>query len=219
MRVLVLIFSLFMPLEVLAQDWDVNIGAVTDYRDRGVSQSDKDPAIQGSIEAWFENGLSFGVWASTIEKAPSGGDAEINLYASYSDSLGALGFWTLGAQFVSFVDGDEAKYGEIYGILGVDYGFATASLNLTYTPDRNDLDAGDNLYTQGRIDAHYPGSGFGLSLTTGFDYYQRFEDKWDWSVGAFYQWDKLTFTLDYVDTNKSGALRDAAVVAGVKFSF
>ena len=47
MRFIALLFLLFMPGTAVAQDWDISLGAVTDYRDRGVSQSDKDPAIQG----------------------------------------------------------------------------------------------------------------------------------------------------------------------------
>jgi len=202
-----------------AQEWDGSITVVSDYRDRGVSQSDNDPALQGNVELWFENGLTFGAWASSLDNAPSGGDVEYNLYGSYSGDVGSLGYWVAGAQFVGFIDGEKATYGEIFGVLGVDIGFATGSLNLTYTPDRNDLDAGDNFYTQARIDAQYPGSDFGVSLTTGFDYFSRIEDKWDWSAGAFYQWEKLTFTVDYIDTDQSGFGRGATVVGGLKFSF
>lgn len=215
---------LMLPASVAAQEWDGSLSVKSDYRDRGVSQSGKDPAIQGDVELWFENGLTFGAWASSLEKAPSGGDVEYNLYGSYSGDVGSLGYWVAGAQFVGFIDGEGANYGEVFGILGVDIGFATGSLNLTYTPDRNDLDAGDNLYTQARIDAQYPGGDFGVSLTTGFDYFSRLEDKWDWSAGVFYQWEKLTFTLDYVDTNKNnfaegGFGSGATVVGGIKFSF
>jgi len=43
-----------------------NIGVVTDYRYRGISQSRKRPALQGGIDYANKNGFYVGTWASTI---------------------------------------------------------------------------------------------------------------------------------------------------------
>ena len=39
-----------------------NLGAVSDYRFRGVSQTNKKPAVQGGLDLALKNGLSFGTW-------------------------------------------------------------------------------------------------------------------------------------------------------------
>ncbi|MDP3169096.1 MAG: TorF family putative porin, partial [Polaromonas sp.] len=43
-----------------------NIGATTDYRYRGISQSGKKPAINGGIDYAHSSGFYLGTWASTI---------------------------------------------------------------------------------------------------------------------------------------------------------
>ena len=62
---------------------------ITDYRFRGVTQTNEDPAIQGTINFNHESGFYAGVWASTIDGGLDGstpaltgyGDAEVDLYA------------------------------------------------------------------------------------------------------------------------------------------
>ncbi len=81
-----------------------NIGAVTDYRFRGLSQSRLRPALQGGAD-YTNNptGLYAGVWASTIKwtkDAGGGGDSEWDLYGGkrgeiskgISYDIGGLGY-------------------------------------------------------------------------------------------------------------------------------
>src|SRR4051812_44508232 len=44
-----------------------NIGAVTEYRYRGISQSAREPALQGGIDFAHKSGWYVGTWASTIK--------------------------------------------------------------------------------------------------------------------------------------------------------
>src|SRR6476620_2710499 len=44
-----------------------NVGAVTDYRYRGISQSRERPALQGGIDFTHKSGFYLGTWASTIQ--------------------------------------------------------------------------------------------------------------------------------------------------------
>ena len=48
--------------------------AVSDYDFRGWSQSAKSPALQGSADYAFANGLSIGAWASNVDFSPLDGD-------------------------------------------------------------------------------------------------------------------------------------------------
>jgi hypothetical protein len=60
-----------------------NIGLVSDYRFRGVSQTQKGPAVQGGLDLALANGLSFGTWTSNVSQwANLGGSQEIDLYGS-----------------------------------------------------------------------------------------------------------------------------------------
>lgn len=44
-----------------------NIALVSDYRFRGISQSDEDPAVQGGFDVGFEPGFYLGTWGSSID--------------------------------------------------------------------------------------------------------------------------------------------------------
>ncbi|MFZ5610138.1 MAG: TorF family putative porin [Pseudomonadota bacterium] len=218
----VLFFLALVVPSPLAAQWYGEASVTSDYRDRGVSYSGGDVAVQGLIERGFDSGLNLGVWASTLRQAP-GGDAEVNIYASYGKDMGAVGFWSLGAQYVGFVGAPGTDYGEVFAAIGVDYGLAVASLGLSYTPSRNDIKAGGDLYTQARIDAHWPGRPYGASARLGYDRLEKLTDKWDWSLGLFYRWRAATLSLDYVDSARANAQvfarRGATIVGAVKLSF
>lgn len=72
-----------------------NVGAVTDYRYRGISQSRLKPAVQGGIDFAHKNGFYLGAWASSIKWIKdAGGDApaEIDLYGGYKSSYNDIGY-------------------------------------------------------------------------------------------------------------------------------
>jgi uncharacterized protein (TIGR02001 family) len=73
-----------------------NVGVVTDYRYRGISQSRLKPALQGGIDFAHKSGFYLGTWGSTIkwiEDIP-GGDAsvELDFYGGYKGSAGPIGY-------------------------------------------------------------------------------------------------------------------------------
>ena len=57
-----------------------NVGAVTDYRYRGISQSRLLPAAQGGVDFSHKSGFYLGAWASTIRwlKDIPGGDGPLD---------------------------------------------------------------------------------------------------------------------------------------------
>ena len=72
-----------------------NAAVTTDYRFRGISQSRLDPAISGGVDYAHKSGLYVGAWASSIKwinDAGGSADAEIDLYAGYKGSAGAIGY-------------------------------------------------------------------------------------------------------------------------------
>lgn len=71
-----------------------NVGAVTDYRYRGISQSRLKPALQGGVDFAHSSGLYVGAWASSIRWIKDAGgdsDVEIDVYGGYKFSAGPLG--------------------------------------------------------------------------------------------------------------------------------
>ena len=67
-----------------------NVGAVTDYRYRGISQSRLKPAIQGGIDFTHKSGFYVGTWASSIKWIKDAGgdaDAEVDIYGGYKNEV------------------------------------------------------------------------------------------------------------------------------------
>jgi len=63
-----------------------NVGVVTDYRYRGISQSRLNPALQGGIDFAHKSGFYLGTWASTIKWIKdAGGDSNVewDIYGGY----------------------------------------------------------------------------------------------------------------------------------------
>ena len=79
-----------------------NASIVSDYRDRGLSLSDRDPAVQVGADLSSSAGFFLGTWASNIADY-GGSNVEIDLYGGYGGSLagfnylvGAYGFRVSG---------------------------------------------------------------------------------------------------------------------------
>jgi hypothetical protein len=52
-------------------EWSLtgNLGIFSDYRFRGISQTNKNPAIQGGVDFSMKNGLYLGNWNSNVDSA------------------------------------------------------------------------------------------------------------------------------------------------------
>jgi uncharacterized protein (TIGR02001 family) len=150
-------------LPTLAQAEDnplsFNVGAVTDYRYRGISQTRLKPALQGGADYALPNGFYVGTWASTIKWIKdAGGDAdlEIDVYGGYKGEItkgltmdvGLLQYIYPGAKTAAW----DALYKdpntlEIYGALT--YGPATAKVSYALTNLFGNYDFGASKDTKG----------------------------------------------------------------------
>ena len=73
-----------------ASPFSFNVGAVTDYRYRGISQTRLKPALQGGIDYAHPSGFYLGTWASTIKWVTDAyGDAQVewDLYGGYKGDI------------------------------------------------------------------------------------------------------------------------------------
>ena len=90
-----------------------NIGFVSDYYTRGVSQSWHKPAVQGGFDLTHSSGFYTGVWGSSVTPNTfPDATVEIDLYAGYNGSIKAvegLGY-TVGAIGYFYPGGSWKKY-------------------------------------------------------------------------------------------------------------
>jgi uncharacterized protein (TIGR02001 family) len=82
---------------VQAFDLSANVALVSDYRFRGISQTDTNAAIQGGFDASFEPGFYLGTWASSIDfgdgnDTGSFGTMEIDYYTGWAGPIGDTDF-------------------------------------------------------------------------------------------------------------------------------
>jgi uncharacterized protein (TIGR02001 family) len=72
-----------------------NAGAVNEYRYRGISQSRKDPALQGGADYSDKSGAYVGIWGSSIKWVKDAGgksNAEVDYYGGYKFSVGEVAY-------------------------------------------------------------------------------------------------------------------------------
>ena len=153
---------------VAAAEVSANIGVVSNYLFRGVTQTDDSAAVQGGLDYAHESGFYAGTWASTVDFGPDSANYELDLYAGYGGSIGDLGF-DAGYVYYAYPDGDDLDFGEIYGSLT--YSYLTAGLAYTVnsqaTGDTAAFDTGDLYYYAG-VDVPFGESGFTGSLYYGY---------------------------------------------------
>ncbi|ROZ66770.1 hypothetical protein EEB15_25570 [Ramlibacter sp. WS9] len=97
-----------------------NVGVVTDYRYRGISQSRLKPALQGGIDFAHKSGFYLGTWASTIKwikDAGGGASVEWDIYGGYKGTAGPIGYdvGVLRYQYPSHDLSVSPNTTEIYG--------------------------------------------------------------------------------------------------------
>jgi uncharacterized protein (TIGR02001 family) len=65
-----------------------NFALVSDYRFRGISQTDKKPATQGGFDIATKSGAYAGIWTSNVSQwTATGASQEVDLYAGYKATL------------------------------------------------------------------------------------------------------------------------------------
>ena len=195
---------------------------VSDYRFRGVSESDRDPALQGSVDVSY-HGFYAGAWASSIARTADT-NVELDLYAGYTGTAGPLEY-DFGVIAYLYPGGDGT--GNVYeGKASVAYtlGPATGKLTLNYAPDQANLD-GDNLYINTELRVGIPTTPVTVFASVGRERGSFYGRKWDWTLGLEFTRGPFTASLAYVDTNLNSTTNPlgrnirAGIVASASFEF
>ncbi len=120
--------------EVRAQ-LSASASAVTDYRFRGISQSDRRPALQGSVAFDHPAGFFAGLFASTVDYgAAFNARIEAFVQAGYARRVDADLSWELGAGHYSYYGpGGTSFRNYAEGFVGVTW--RTLNARVSYAPD------------------------------------------------------------------------------------
>ncbi|MET0333036.1 MAG: TorF family putative porin [Rhizobacter sp.] len=120
-----------------------NVGAVSDYRYRGISQTRLKPTLQGGVD-FSAGGFYLGAWATGIKWIKDvGGDAdiEVDLYGGYKGEISKGLTYDVGVltyQYPSNKLNPSANTTEVYGALGFDaftLKYSHATTNTFANPD------------------------------------------------------------------------------------
>lgn len=195
------------------------IALVSDYRFRGVSLSNKDFAVQPTITVSADNGAYIGIWGSNLASNP-GEDLEVDLYAGYAGSSGAITY-DLGATYYVYPGVGSFNYVEFTGKTGTTVGPAKLGLQVSYAPEQGSATAfTDNLYLGANASVGIPGTPLTASAAIGRENGAFGAKKIDWSLGLSATVKGFTLGASYVDTNRFvGGLGKAGAVFSISYGF
>jgi uncharacterized protein (TIGR02001 family) len=220
------------------------VAATTDYRFRGISQTNEKFAIQGGATATHSSGLYASFWASSIDDYVAyGADAELDLIAGYSKTIDGftLDGGVLYYVYASAAKGAKSDFFEPYGSIKYTYGPVTGKAGFAYAWKQNALACGlncsggreDNLYLYGELSAAIPDTPFAVSGHLGYTKGRSVltfgqKNYMDWNITGSYTWKNITVGVTYVDTDikkKSPYFAgyydqvDASVLGSVTYAF
>jgi uncharacterized protein (TIGR02001 family) len=239
-----LLLALFVFAGVTAAQAQVtgNLGLTSDYRFRGVSQSQNAPAVQGGIDYAHSSGLYIGNWNSSVSSQvyTNGAGVESDLYAGYkkevwngiSIDVGSYNYFypraTTPAKTGSNYDTYEGYVGLDYkGLVAAKYSqtlgngyFGTAnSKGTNYTQ----LDAKLPVINKLSVVAHYGRTNVANSsnldyndINAGFVY--TLPKEYDLSL-KYYTNSSMTGTFQNANTVSGQKLYKNAVVVGLTKTF
>ncbi len=207
----------------------------TDYRFRGLTQTNEDFAIQGTVNVNHSSGFYVGTWASSIDGGCDGstpaltcyGGAEVDLYGGFTKTLSSGIGVDVGLLYYYYPGGKNrvnTDYFEPYASLTYTIGPVAAKAGLAYAwggQDGLDFTTGhdDDIYVYGEgsvgipttpitLKGHvgYTSGSLGLANPSAGD-----DTYWDWSLTA-----EAVFLghfkagVSYVDTDVTDNFRFAS---------
>ena len=187
-----------------------NVALTTDYKFRGISQSDESAALQGGFDLNHESGFYVGAWASSVDFDTNGpccdGSLELDYYVGYGSDIGDSDFsFDVGVMAYTYPgdSGDDGNYNEIYGSIA----WKDLTVGAVYS---DDYYAGTDDFTYLYADYSY-GLPWELSLDLHVGYNILEEDGGflssdedaytDYSIGISRDFMGLNFAVAYVGTD------------------
>ena len=188
-----------------------NVALTSDYKFRGISQSNEDIAIQGGLDLGWETGIYVDVWGSSVDFDTDDGDydgsLELDGYVGWAGDLGDSGNLgvDVGYMYYSYPgdEGADGDYQEVYFKLNLWDG----TLGAVYSDDYY-AGTGDFYYLSGDYSFGL-GENVSLDLHVGYNDLEKnggflatdTDSYVDYSVGVSASWLAVDWSLAYVGTD------------------
>lgn len=198
-------------------DFSANIGGTTDYRFRGISQTDHLPAVQGGFDYEYQAteyfGVFAGIWASNVD-FNDGDDAiiEIDYYGGFRGSIDKFS-WQLQAIYYQYPGTESFRsydYFEINPSVSYDFEYVSVTGGFNYSPNYFG-GSGDAFYVYGEVAWPIPIRPLRflnptLSAHIGHQWIDDnasfgTPDYLTWNVGLSIEIEGFNFSIAYVDTD------------------
>ena len=205
-----------------------SVGLVSDYRFRGVSQTDEEMAVQGGITVTHASGAYAGTWASNLAGWGTfgGSNMELDLFAGYAIPIASGATLDVGLTWYMYPGGfSNTDFAEPYAKLSTTVGPAKLLAGVAYAPKQQALgnysntpysrgQKQDNLYIWGDASAGVPNTPVSLKAHLGYSdgnpglgpngtSLAPTGSYLDWMLGADVALGPLTLGVAYVDTDIS----------------
>jgi uncharacterized protein (TIGR02001 family) len=224
--------SLASIAPALAQDSDegdwgpftAGVTVTSDYRFRGISNSDRDAAFQPWIQYDHSSGVFANIWASTIDfndTATYDSSVEVDFTLGYNHKFGENTTASIKAVYYWYADADTppglTDYDYFELILGAshDFGRFSASAEVDWSPDYF-LETDDAVSVTGGVEvpildsfAFFDG-GLTASANVGYQWIDNnvlygTPDYFYYDIGATASWGIFSFDVRWQDTDLSRA--------------
>lgn len=192
-----------------------SVAFTTDYKFRGISQSNTNAAVQGSMTMAHDSGVYFTAWGSSIANANGG--MELDTLLGYAGTSGDVGY-DVGVMRYNYPgnDGSAGKlsYNEVYASVSA----KGAKLGVAYSDDYF-AESGKFLYVYGSYAAEVY-KGFGVVASVGLNQFDDAaglqtagipnsgsnEDSYiDYKVGVTKSVEGIGFELAYIGSDVASA--------------
>ena len=202
--------SSFPMTQAFGAEVSGNIALTTDYKFRGISQSDSAPSVQGGFDIAFDNGAYVGTWGAAVDFDCAidtcgglNGGIELDYYAGFASDISDSVSFDIGYIYYDYPqdEGLLGDYGEIYGSLS----FGDFGIGMNYS-DEYWGETGKFTYTYATYSMALSES-VALDLLVGsgdYDeagYLDGATEHMNWSVALSTSAGGLDFAITYEDTD------------------
>jgi uncharacterized protein (TIGR02001 family) len=202
--------SSFPMTQAFGAEVSGNIALTTDYKFRGISQSDSAPSVQGGFDIAFDNGAYIGTWGAAVDFDCAidtcgglNGGIELDYYAGFASDISDSVSFDIGYIYYDYPqdEGLLGDYGEIYGSLS----FGDFGIGMNYS-DEYWGETGKFTYTYATYSMALSES-VALDLLVGsgdYDeagYLDGATEHMNWSVALSTSAGGLDFAITYEDTD------------------